>query len=29
MQFVDQIAKGEPPPKPDVIVKMYLAADAQ
>ncbi len=27
MQFVDQIAKGEPPPKPDVIVKMYLAAD--
>ena len=28
MQFVDQIAKGEPPPKPDVIVKMYLAADA-
>jgi peptidylprolyl isomerase len=28
MQFVDQIAKGEPPPKPDVIVKMYLASDA-
>jgi peptidylprolyl isomerase len=25
MQYVDQIAKGEPPPKPDVIVKMYLA----
>ena len=28
MQFVDQIAKGEPPPKPDVIVKMYLATAA-
>ncbi len=28
MQFVDQIAKGEPPPKPDVIVKMYLASGA-
>lgn len=25
MQYVDQIAKGEPPPKPDVIVKMYMA----
>lgn len=25
MQHVDQIAKGEPPPNPDVIVKMYLA----
>ena len=25
MQFVDQIAKGEPPPKPDTIVKMYMA----
>jgi peptidylprolyl isomerase len=24
MQYVDQIAKGEPPPKPDTIVKMYL-----
>ena len=24
MQFVDQIARGEPPPKPDVIVKMAL-----
>lgn len=28
MQFVDQIAKGEPPPKPDVIVKMYMATAA-
>lgn len=28
MQFVDQIAKGEPPPQPDVIVRMYLAGDA-
>ena len=27
MQYVDQIAKGEPPPKPDVIVRMYLAAE--
>ncbi len=25
MQYVDQIAKGEPPAKPDVIVKMYMA----
>ena len=24
MQYVDQIAKGEPPPNPDKIVKMYL-----
>ncbi|MEQ1578925.1 MAG: peptidylprolyl isomerase [Hyphomicrobium sp.] len=24
MQFVDQIAKGEPPPKPDTIIKMSL-----
>ena len=29
MQFVDQIAKGEPPPVPDKIVKMYLASDAK
>lgn len=29
MQHVDQIAKGEPPPAPDKIVKMYLASDAQ
>ena len=28
MQHVDQIAKGEPPPKPDVIVKMYMASGA-
>lgn len=28
MQHVDQIAKGEPPPNPDVIVKMYLATAA-
>jgi peptidylprolyl isomerase len=28
MQFVDQIAKGEPPPKPDIIVKMYMAQGA-
>lgn len=29
MQFVDQVAKGEPPPVPDKIVKMYLASDAK
>jgi peptidylprolyl isomerase len=28
MQHVDQIAKGEPPPKPDIIVKMYMAPAA-
>lgn len=28
MQHVDQIAKGEPPPKPDVIVKMTMAPAA-
>ncbi|MGE0022932.1 MAG: peptidylprolyl isomerase [Hyphomicrobium sp.] len=28
MILVDQIAKGEPPPKPDVIVKMYMATVA-
>lgn len=28
MQHVDQIAKGEPPPKPDTIIKMYLATAA-
>ncbi len=28
MQFVDTIAKGEPPAVPDKIVKMYLASDA-
>jgi peptidylprolyl isomerase len=28
MQYVDTIAKGEPPATPDTIVKMYLASDA-
>ncbi len=28
MQFVDQIAKGEPPAHPDKIIKMQVAADA-
>ena len=28
MQLVDGLAKGEPPSKPDVIVKMYLESDA-
>lgn len=28
MQHVDQIAKGEPPPNPDTIAKMYLATAA-
>ena len=28
MQYVDQIAKGEPPAHPDKIVKMRVAADA-
>jgi peptidylprolyl isomerase len=28
MQYVDQIAKGEPPPVPDTIVKMYMAPAA-
>ena len=28
MQYVDAIAKGEPPSSPDTIVNMYLAADA-
>ncbi len=28
MQHVDQIAKGEPPPKPDVMQKVYLLVDA-
>ena len=27
MQYVDMIAKGEPPANPDTIVKMYMAAD--
>ncbi len=29
MEFVDKIAKGEPPANPDTIVKMQLAADAK
>jgi len=29
MQFVDQIAKGEPPAHPDKIIKMQVAADAK
>jgi peptidylprolyl isomerase len=28
MQFVDQIAKGEPPPNPDKMLKVYILADA-
>ena len=28
MQYVDAIAKGEPPSTPDTIIKMYMAADA-
>jgi peptidylprolyl isomerase len=27
MEHVDQIAKGEPPPQPDVMRKVYLLAD--
>ncbi|MGD9603369.1 MAG: peptidylprolyl isomerase [Gammaproteobacteria bacterium] len=27
MEFIDKVAKGEPPPKPDTIVKMSVAAD--
>ena len=29
MEFVDKIAKGEPPANPDKIVKMQIAADAK
>ena len=29
MEFVDAIAKGEPPAKPDKIIKMQVAADAE
>jgi peptidylprolyl isomerase len=29
MQYVDQIAKGEPPANPDVMQKVYLLADAK
>jgi cyclophilin family peptidyl-prolyl cis-trans isomerase len=28
MQYVDKIAKGEPPAHPDKIIKMQVAADA-
>ncbi len=28
MMHVDQIAKGEPPPNPDIIVRMYMAPPA-
>jgi peptidylprolyl isomerase len=28
MEHVDQVAKGEPPPNPDKIIKMYLGSDA-
>jgi peptidylprolyl isomerase len=28
MQFVDRIARGEPPRTPDRIVRMQVAADA-
>ena len=27
MQFVDKIAVGQPPPKPDTIVRMYMASN--
>ncbi len=29
MGCIDRIAKGEPPPSPDKIIKMQVAADAQ
>jgi peptidylprolyl isomerase len=29
MEFIDALAKGEPPAKPDRIVKMQVAADAK
>jgi peptidylprolyl isomerase len=29
MEFVDQLAPGEPPANPDKIVKMHVAADAK
>ena len=29
MEFVDRIAKGEPPPQPDRIVRVQVAADAR
>ena len=29
MEFVDRIARGEPPPQPDVMQKVYLLANAK
>jgi peptidylprolyl isomerase len=29
MEYIDAIAKGEPPAKPDKIIKMQVAADAK
>ncbi len=29
MEYVDQIAPGEPPPIPDVMQKVYLQSDAK
>ena len=29
MEYVDQIAPGEPPANPDRIVKMQVASDAE
>src|ERR1700681_2895576 len=29
MEFIDAIARGEPPAKPDKIIKMHVAADAK
>jgi peptidylprolyl isomerase len=29
MEFVDQLAVGEPPADPDKIVRMQVAADAE
>ena len=29
MDHVDKIARGEPPPRPDVMLKVYLLADAK
>jgi peptidylprolyl isomerase len=29
MEHVDKIARGEPPPRPDVMLKVYLLADAK
>jgi peptidylprolyl isomerase len=29
MEHVDKIARGEPPPRPDMMIKVYLLADAK